>query len=112
MRILSGRFFQTSLDHSFQVFVLDLKLLERKIVHVDNEFIISVFDLRNQLVQILELMLVNLDHTKSLIVILIQDTFNAGGFSGSGITKSRQLLAFLPSTNAFVLSISFCFGIS
>ena len=64
-------------------------------------FIISVFDLRNQLVQILELMLVNLDHTKSLIVILIQDTFNAGGFSGSGITKKQAVVGFFALDERF-----------
>ena len=46
-------------------------------------------------------MLVNLDHTKSLIVILIQDTFNAGGFSGSGIAKKQTVVCFLALDKRF-----------
>ena len=57
-------------------------------------------------------MLIHLDNTKSLIIITVQDTFDAGRFTSSCITKSRQLLAFLPLTKASVFSISFCLGIS
>ena len=46
-------------------------------------------------------MLVNLDHTKSLIVIFIQDTFNAGGFSGSGIAKKQTVVCFLALDKRF-----------
>ena len=94
-------FFQASLNDSFQVFVLNLKLFKGKVIHVNNEFIISVFDLCNQLIQILKLMLVNLNHTKSLIVIFIQDALDAGGFSGSGIAKKQTVVCFLALDKRF-----------
>ena len=53
--------FQTAFDDCLQIFVFDLKFFKRQIVHVNDEAVVPVFDLSDDLVQILELMLVNLD---------------------------------------------------
>ena len=68
----------TAFDDCFQEFIFNLKLLERKIIHINNELIISVFHRCNDIRQILELMLVNLDHTQALVIKLIDNGFDTG----------------------------------
>ena len=69
--------FQSALNDCLQVLVFDLKFLKGKIVHINDEFVIPVLDLRNHLVQILELMLVNLNDPKPLIIVTVQDRLDA-----------------------------------
>ena len=38
-------FLKASLDHSFQIFIFNLKLLKRKVIHIDNKLVVTVFDL-------------------------------------------------------------------
>ena len=64
---------QATFDDCLQIFVFCLKLLKGQIIHVNDESIVTVLDLGNNLRQILKLMLIDLDHTKSLIVIFIYD---------------------------------------
>ena len=64
-------FLQTSFDHGFQILIFDFKFFKREIIHVNNKFIVSIFNLGNHLVQILKLMLIYFDHAKPLIIILI-----------------------------------------
>ena len=52
---------QSAFDHCLQIFIFNLKFLKRKIVHINDKFVVSVLDLRDYLIQILKLMLVNLD---------------------------------------------------
>ena len=40
-------------------------------------------------------MLIDFDHTQSLIIILIQDCFNGSGFACSGISKQQAVIGFL-----------------
>ena len=84
--------FQSTLDHGFQIFIFNLKFFERKIIHVDNKFVIAVFDLGNNLIQIYKLMLIYFDDSQSLIIILIQDTFDAGRFTCSCITEQQTVI--------------------
>ena len=70
-------FLQTALDHSLQILIFDFKFFERQIIHIDNKLVIPVFHLCDNIIQILELVFVRLYNTKSLIIILIQDTLDA-----------------------------------
>ena len=83
---------KSALDYCFQIFILDLKFLKGKIIHVNNKTVITVLDLGDHLIEILELMLVGLNNTKSLIIILIQDTLDAGRFTGSCITEKQTVV--------------------
>ena len=71
-------FLKSALDDRLQILVFDLKLLEGEIIHIDDELIIAVLDLRDHTIQILELMLVYLDHTEALIIVLIQYRLDGG----------------------------------
>ena len=80
-------FLKSALDHRLQILIFYLKFLEREIIHINDKFIIPVFDLCDHRVQILELMLVYFDHPKSIIIIFIDDRLDTGRFSGSGISE-------------------------
>jgi len=41
---------QSPLDHRFQIFVIRLKILKTQIIHIDDEFVIPVFDLTDDIV--------------------------------------------------------------
>ena len=56
-------FLKTALDHCLQIFIFDLKLFKREIIHVNNELVIAVFDLCDDIIQITELVLVHFDQT-------------------------------------------------
>ncbi len=43
-------FLKPALNNGFQIFILYLKILKAQIIHVNNEFVISVFNLGNHLV--------------------------------------------------------------
>ena len=64
---------QATFDDCLQIFVFCLEFLKGQVIHVNDESIVSILDLGNNLRQILKLMLIDLDHTKSLIVIFIYD---------------------------------------
>ena len=83
---------QTALNYCLQILVFNLKFLKRKIIHINNKLIIPVLDLRNHIIQILELMFIDFDHTKSLIIILIQDRLDRGRFSGSRIPVEQTVI--------------------
>ena len=63
--------FQSALDHCFQIFILNFKFFEREIIHIDDKFVIAVLDLRDHIIQILELMFINLNHSQSPVIILV-----------------------------------------
>ena len=67
---------QTTFDHCFQIFVLNLKFFERQIIHIDNKLIVSVLNLCDYIIQILKLVLVYLNDTKTFIIVTIQDTLD------------------------------------
>ena len=93
----------TAFDDCFEELVLNLKFLERKIVHVDDKAIVPVFDLTDDIGQILKLMLVDLDHTQALIVIFVEQGFDAGRFTGTGIAAQQHVVGWK--------SFDECFGI-
>ena len=95
--------FQSAFDHGLQVFIFDFKFLKGKIIHIDNKTIISVFDLSDHIIQILELMFVNFNDTQSLVVIFIENAFDAGGFSGAGITKKQTVVCLSASYESFCI---------
>ena len=85
-------FLKTALDHCFQIFIFNLKFLKGKIIHINNKTIVTVFDLGDHFIEILELMLVGLNDAKTLIIILVQDTLDTGRFTGSRITKEQTVV--------------------
>ena len=85
-------FLKTALDHCFQIFIFDFKFLKGKIIHIKNKFVITVFDLCDHIIQILKLVLVHLDNAKSFVIITVQDTFDAGRFASSCITKKQAVI--------------------
>ena len=83
-------------DHCFQVFIFNLKFLKGKIIHINDKTIVTVFDLGDDFIKILELMLIGLNDTKSLIIILVQDSLDTGRFTGSRITKEQTVVRLSP----------------
>ena len=81
-----------SFDDCLQEFVFNLEVFERKVIHVNDKAVVPVFYLCNDGGQILELMLVNLDHTKSLIIIFVEQCFDAGRLSGTGISTEQYVV--------------------
>ena len=100
---------QTTFDHSFQIFVFNFKFFEGKVIHVDDKLVIAVLDLSNDLVQILELMLVSFNDTKSLIIILVQDSLDTGGFTCTCITEQQTVVCFSASDKCFCVFDQFLF---
>ena len=87
---------QSALDDRLQVFVFDFKLLEGEVVHVDDKFIIPVLDLGDDIVEVLELMLVHLDHPKALVIVFIEDSLDGGGFPGSRVPEEKAVVGPAP----------------
>ena len=94
---------QTTLDHCLQIFIFDFKFLEWQIIHIDNEFIVSVLDLGDHIIQILKLMLIHLDNTKSLIIITVQDSLDTWGFTCTRITKKQTVVCLSASYESFCI---------
>ena len=65
--------FQSALDDRLQIFIFDLKFFKAQIIHVNDEFVIPVFNLGNHIVQILELVLVHLDNTQPAVIIFVDN---------------------------------------
>ena len=87
---------QSALDYRFQILVFDLKLLKGKIIHVNNKFIIAVLNLRDDLIQILKLMLVDLDDAQSAVIVPVQDCLDARRLAGTGIAKQQTVIRAAP----------------
>ena len=85
-------YFQSTLNNSFQIFIFNFKFFKAQIIHINDKFIVSVLDLCNHIIEILELMLVHLDHTQSQIVIAVDNTLDTGGFTSTCITKQQAVI--------------------
>ena len=83
---------ETALYHCLEVFVLDLELLKGEVIHVDNKPVVAVFDLGEDPLQIAEFMFVDLDHAKTAVVILVEDSLDAGGFARAGIAVEQDIV--------------------
>ena len=99
----------TAFDDGLQELVLDLKFFERKIIHVDDELVIAVLDLGDDRREILELVLVDLDHAQALRIELVDDRLDARGFTGTAVAEQQDVVRRFPSQNAWVFSTSFFF---
>ena len=97
----------TAFDDCFEEFVLNLEFLKRKVVHVDDKAIVPVFDLTDDIGQILKLMLVDLDHAQTLIVIFVEQGFDAGGFTGTGVTAQQHVVGRQPFDKCFGIIYQF-----
>ena len=84
--------FHTALDHSLQIFVLNFKFLKGKVIHINDKLIVPVLDICDHRRKILELVLVNLDHAKAIIIILIDDRFDTGRLAGTAVTKEQHIV--------------------
>ena len=54
--------FETAFDDCLEVFIFNLEILEGKIIHIDDEFIVAVFHLGDDALEIRELVLVDFNH--------------------------------------------------
>ena len=63
--------FQAAFDHRFEIFILNFKFFKRKIIHINNKTIIAVFDLCNDLWQILKFMFIHFDHAQAPAIVFI-----------------------------------------
>src|SRR5699024_8823971 len=83
---------QTAFNHRLQIFIFNLKFFERKIIHVNDKLVIPVFDLGNDIIEILELVLVHFDHTQSFFILLIQYCLDGSGFYGSRVPQQQAVI--------------------
>ena len=88
--------FQPSFYYCFQILILDFKFLKTQVVHINNEFIISVFHLPDYIVQILKLMFIYFNNTQSLIIIFIGNCLDAGRLTCPCISEQQTVIG-LPS---------------
>ena len=87
---------KTALYDCLEILVLDLELFKRQIVHVDDEPIVAVLDLRDDALQVLELVLVDFDHSKALAVIAVQDRLDARGLAGARVSVQKDVVGHAP----------------
>ena len=66
----------------------------REVFGLNNKFIISILNLCNDIGQIFELMLVNLNHPKSLTIKFIDNRLDTGRFTSSAIAKQQDIVSF------------------
>ena len=85
----------TAFNHCLQELILNLKLLKRQIIHINNKTIISVLNLGNHRRQILKLVFINLDHPKSLIVEFVDNRLDACRFSRTTVSKKKNIVGLL-----------------
>ena len=62
---------QSALNDGFQVLILQLTLLERKVIHVNDKLVIAVLHLLQDRGQCMELMLIDLYDPQSLAIVCI-----------------------------------------
>ena len=83
---------KSALDHSFKIFILYLEILERQVVHVDDEPVVPVLYTGDHGSEILELMLVDLDHPEALIIVLVYQGLDGCGLSGSCVSEEEAVI--------------------
>ena len=83
---------QSALDDRLQILVFRLKILKAQIVHVNDEPVIAVLDLRDHVVQIPELVAVYLNDTQAPVVVFVGDGLDAGGFSRSRVPVQQTVV--------------------
>ena len=88
--------FQSAFDHRFQVLILRLKFLKAQIIHVDHETIAPVLDLAYHGIEVLKLIFIDFDHSKSLFIIFIRHRLDTGGFTRSRISKKQAVVGRSP----------------
>ena len=84
--------FQPAFYHGLEIFIFDLEIFEAQIVHIYYEPVVSVLYPGNHSRQILELMLIYLDHPESLIVVLIDQRLDGGGFTCARISEEEAII--------------------
>ena len=62
---------QSALNDGFQILILQLALLERKVIHVNDKLVITVLQLLQNRGQCMELMLIDLYDPQSLAIVCI-----------------------------------------
>ena len=83
-------------DHRLQELVLHLVFLKGKVVDENQEAVIPVLDLPQQGRQFPELVLVDLNHPQALVVILVDQGLDAGGFSRPRVAVEQHVVGVLP----------------
>ena len=84
--------FHAALDHRLEILVVCLIFLKGQVIHIDDEAVIPVLDLRDDVDQILELMTVNLDDPQSSVIVFVQNRADRGGLSGPCIPEQQAVV--------------------
>ena len=87
-----GSGFHTTLNDCLEEFVFQLIVFKGKIVDEDNESVIAVLYGCDDLREVAELVLVDLDHAESRIVIFVDEGLDRGGFARSGIAVEKHVV--------------------
>ena len=80
------------LDDRLEELVLHLVLLEGEVVDEDDEPVVPVLHQGDDGGQVLELMLVDLDHPQALVVVLVDEGLHAGGLAGARVAVEQGVV--------------------
>lgn len=72
----------------------------------------TVFNLGDHIIKIFKLVFVYFNNTQALVIILVQDRFDAGGFSCSRITKQKTVVSRSAFQKSFCIIDQFFLAIS
>ena len=84
----------TAFNNCFQELVFNFMLFKRKVIHINNKAIIAVFNLCNNVGQVSELMLINLNHSQTLVIISINNSLDTCGLTCTAVTKEQHIVGF------------------
>ena len=87
-----GLAFHAALDDGLEILVLHLVLLEGQVVQEENEPIPAVLDHRDKLRKHLELVLVELNHPKAVVAIVVDECLDAGGLAGAAVPVEQHVV--------------------
>ena len=85
-----------ALNHRFEELILHLVLLKGEVINKNNEPVIPVFHLGNHRRQVPELMLINLNHPQALVIVLVDQSLDAGGLAGAGVPIEQGVVGASP----------------
>ena len=87
------RQFQGAFQHTFQMLVLMFSVLERQVIAVDDKALTAFADIINDIRQILQVVLVHLDHPQPPRRKLVQQRLDDGGLAGAPAAPQQHMVA-------------------
>ena len=86
----------SAFDDGLQEFIVGLEIFEREVVHIDDEPVAAQLEACDQRGEILELMAVDLDHAQAVLIKLVDDRLDAGGFAGAAVSVKQDIVGAAP----------------